>query len=137
MVLNEKYHTACDFAFKLSRSFFTDITHDAFVAWFDKTNKNLFDEEEEVVLRAVKKMFYKKYHGKRTVAYREKMTQVFVTPENQLIEKEMGLVFLTFEEVERGIDDMKRLTRAQIGNKKVIVRIESGKEVRPADFLPA
>src|SRR4029077_5373290 len=44
---------------------------------------------------------------------------------------------LTFDEVERGIDNVKRLARAQIGHEKVIVRIKAGKEVRPAGFLPA
>src|SRR4030095_15726271 len=43
----------------------------------------------------------------------------------------------TFDEVERGVDDVKRLARAQVGHEKVVVRIEAGKEVRPAGFLPA
>src|SRR6476620_7198197 len=44
---------------------------------------------------------------------------------------------LTFDEVERGVNDMKRLAWAQIGHEKVIVGIKAGKEVRPAGFLLA
>lgn len=112
MMLNETYHKACSYATKLSPQFFTDIVHDAFVSFYDETQKNLFDEAETVVMKKVRKTFHKKYfHQQSTVVFSDRFKQNVLTPEDEYIEQEYGLRFVSLDEIELRMKDYEQYHR--------------------------
>lgn len=105
MVINSLYYKACDFAAQLYPAAPTDLVHDTFVDWYDKKGENIFDEPEQIVLLMIRKTFHtKRYHDKSLTRFTDKLKQTLVTPEDELIEREMGLVFLTYKEISDHIE---------------------------------
>jgi hypothetical protein len=102
---NELYHEACDYAYKMSPALFTDIVHDAYISYYDKTQKNLFEEDRGTVLKTVKKTFWKKYFHKNIgKTFRDKMKQNRMTPEDEFISREYGLEFVSYYEIEEQVE---------------------------------
>lgn len=66
------YQKALNYAFHLNKELFRDITHDAFMRWFEKTGKNLFDEHERIVISVVKRTWWSNYIGPSRIMYRGK-----------------------------------------------------------------
>lgn len=112
MVFNELYHKACDIAHDICPPFAVDIVHDGFVAWYEKHNNNLFDESEETVREVIRKVYNKKYHSryKQRVA-RLKAAITVVTPEDELIEQEMGLRFMEYDEIRQRVEEYEMYHR--------------------------
>jgi len=48
------YTKAKSYAYKVSRSDYLDVVHDAYLKWHKKTGKDLFDEDEGLVIWVVK-----------------------------------------------------------------------------------
>lgn len=48
------YKRAQGYAYKIVPQKYKDIVHDAYVRWFDKTGRDLFDEHPRVVIKVVK-----------------------------------------------------------------------------------
>lgn len=100
------YHRACDVAYNLCPPFATDIVHDAFLAWQQKHNTNLFDESDETIGRVLKKVYSKRYYKKyasRVARMKEAIT--LVTPEDEYIEQEVGLRFVEYDEIRQQIEE--------------------------------
>lgn len=67
------YTNACRYAWKLDSSLAKDLVHDVWLNHYHRTSRNLFDEQEHYVLRAIKWHFYNSlkrfwYKGER-IAY--------------------------------------------------------------------
>jgi hypothetical protein len=105
MIINDLYYKALDFAKTLHPSAPTDPVHDAFVDWHNRFKTNLFDEPESMVMYMVQTMFDQKYRGKSHRRFTDKIKQTLVTPEDELVERELGLSFMSFEEIEARVDD--------------------------------
>lgn len=104
------YYNAIDFAEKLSPNYFTDVVHDAFVAWYDKTERNLFDEKEVIVKNMVKKIYWKKYFNRSkvpVVSFNERMSHV-MSPEDEYISKEIGITFATYDEIDSQVKNYEQ-----------------------------
>lgn len=108
------YTKAKSYAYKVSRSNYMDVVHDAYLKWHKKTGKDLFDEDEGLVIFVVKNTImtqnqknYYTYHG---VKYKKQFNEIShisnldrksskdamtyepespITPEDILIEKDL------------------------------------------------
>lgn len=100
------YYKAQGYAYKLQKKDYVDIVHDAYVVWFNKTNKSLFDEPSGVIARVIKNIFWNSlnrrlwmyegvFHSKTFYSIDEFPEQVFIptsvaeTPLSILITKDM------------------------------------------------
>lgn len=55
--MRNSYETAKGYAFKLDNKYYKDIIHDAYICWYNKTGKNLFDEHRGVISQVVKNIW--------------------------------------------------------------------------------
>lgn len=55
----KNYWIARGYAYKLAPNQYRDIVHDAYLTWFNKTQKNLFNEPIGTILRVIKLTFYR------------------------------------------------------------------------------
>lgn len=108
MVINATYYKACDMAYNLCPPAATDIVHDAFVAWYDKTKRNLFDEREKIVMNMVKRTYWSKYFDNSSVSFNDRLKQNLTTPEDEYIEQESGLRFMTFSEIDQYVKNYEQ-----------------------------
>lgn len=108
MIINELYYKALDFAKTLHPSAPSDVVHDAFVDWYVKLHKSLFDEPEPMVMYMVRKTFNQYYRGKPFVRLINKVTQTMITPEDELIERELNLSFMSYEEIDARVADYEQ-----------------------------
>lgn len=97
------YRRAQNYAWKLDHGHndHNDILHDAFLVWYDKHGKNLFDEDYKTVFRVIKLTFlgnikknnrYWFYQGDQyPIAYEqfENQSSTTSTPESELISLEL------------------------------------------------
>lgn len=63
MVNEVNYRKARRYALKLGGGL--DLVHDAFVLWWDKTKKSLFDEPNGKMLRIIKNTYYRQWDSTR------------------------------------------------------------------------
>ena len=106
---NKIYKKALSYAFYLDPFLFKDIVHDSFLRWFDKTHLNLFDEPERTVISVVKKTWWSKYiqpnkfmyrgeiNNRQKVQFSDEMKYNSVTPEDELIAKELNNHMMSFK----------------------------------------
>lgn len=102
--MKKNYSTARRYAGKLKPYSPTeplDLVHDAFVTWYKKTGKNLFDEELPTVLTCVRYVFLdfikrkkwskdKEWQGTRQNVELEEHHVVYsITPHDELVGKEL------------------------------------------------
>lgn len=52
------YKQCLAYAFKLDPILYRDLVHDAFITWFEKTGKNLFEEENKTAIAVVKRKWW-------------------------------------------------------------------------------
>ena len=78
------------YAFRLNKYLFKDILHDAFLHWYNKTGKDLFEEGNGTVCRVIKLTYYGYYIANNTRNRKfedfEEQSVTTLTPEQQLIE---------------------------------------------------
>lgn len=63
MVNEVNYRKARRYALKLGAGL--DLVHDAFVLWWDKTNRSLFDEPNGKMCRIIKNLYYRQWDSTR------------------------------------------------------------------------
>jgi DNA-directed RNA polymerase specialized sigma24 family protein len=95
----KKYAQAKRFAYKLKFVDPIDLVHDAYITWFDKTGKDLFDEPQGRITNVIKFQFkawlhsQEWYYNKESQGYRtfvEQIEQSYpITPEDEFIGKEL------------------------------------------------
>lgn len=100
----ENYRKALSYAYALNPKLYRDIVHDAYLHWFEKSKKNLFEEEEKRVIRVVKLTWMGYYRNRRSkegkLKYRIAKNYMVdgqqlyektdpTTPEDHLIAKEL------------------------------------------------
>lgn len=52
--LNKKYNSAFRYAHAIDPAHDRDLLHDAYIAWFNRTGKNLFDEHDGTIRKVIK-----------------------------------------------------------------------------------
>jgi len=86
------YWNGRSYAWQVNRFLYRDILHDAYIHWYNKTGKNLFDEPWKRVVRVIKLTYYGYYISQniRNRQWFEFDDNLFntVTPEQQLIDSE-------------------------------------------------
>lgn len=100
------YDRAVEYAFRLNPRLCKDIVHDSYLTWYDKHKKNLFEEKESTVMAFIRKTFWLKYSRVAkipVVSFTDKMKQNLVTPEDEYVAREVGLLFLTYDEVNQQV----------------------------------
>ncbi len=112
------YDKCLSYSRRRDRTAYEDIVHDAFLTWFDKTGRNLFEEPEITALSVVKKTWQGKYwqrtkitvggrmgrYGwkgelvKRQFINADKVLMVNrVTPEDEYIAQELHELFMSMD----------------------------------------
>lgn len=86
------------YCFKLNRQLYRDILHDAFLHWYNKTGRNLFEETERRMIRVLKLTWLGYYVNIRSRSrhfeeLEEDSTIEGITAEHILIAKETGQWF--------------------------------------------
>jgi hypothetical protein len=95
------YDRAVDYAYNLSRPLCKDIIHDTFIHFYDRTKKNLFEQEEIFVKKMILKTFLKKYlHSQyKFRQLTERLVANLETPEDQIIAQESFCAFIGYDEI--------------------------------------
>lgn len=94
--MNAMYSKGRSYCFKLNRTLYKDILHDAFLNWFTKTGRNLFEEPERRVIRVLKLTWLGYYvnvnqRKRHFVEVDDEIHSVNkITPEHLLVAKETG-----------------------------------------------
>lgn len=97
---SDNYAKARSYCYKLNKDLYRDVLHDAYVHWFEKTNKDLFDEPLPRVIRVIKLTWFGYYVTKRKVVNRNVFSSYNdnlsnnETPEAILISKELEESFI-------------------------------------------
>lgn len=69
----ENYRKARSYSFKLDSELYRDILHDAYLAWWNKCERDLFDEHIGTIIKTVKYTFFA--HLKNNVWFYNKVNQ--------------------------------------------------------------
>lgn len=102
--MNANYEKAVDYAFHLTRAFGKDLVHDAYLTYYDKNKRHLFDESEKTMMNFIRKTYWKKYSQKSAVVFTDRVKQNLVTPEDEYIEHELGLSFVNSNDIEQAMN---------------------------------
>jgi len=74
----KNYRKAIRYATKISSyENALDIVHDAYLRWYNNTNNNLFEEENEVVINKVRQEWWNRYLKPQYTTFRSKEKKVF------------------------------------------------------------
>lgn len=67
--LNARYREARGYAFKLTNQYYNDLLHDAYIIWFNKTGKNIFEQHRGVITKTIKNIWMSQEHKRTTWMY--------------------------------------------------------------------
>lgn len=107
MTSEQKYNRAFRYAHSIDPNNDRDLLHDAFLNWFNKTGKNLFEEEPGIINKTIKYTHYNNIrknsymvNGVRHQKYHSDYIEGFTgsnstTPEDIYISKELDNLFLS------------------------------------------
>lgn len=97
---SKKYYQARSYAYKLDPANYVDLTHDAYVVWFNKTGRNLFDEHRGVITKTIKNLHFTNFRksrwqcrgvtNKRTFEEFKDQSYTTTTPHDELIAAELA-----------------------------------------------
>lgn len=92
------YNKGRSYCFKLNKTLYRDILHDAYLNWYSKTGRNLFEESERRMIRILKLTWLGYYVNIRSRSrvfeeLEEDSTVNPFSPEHYLIAKETGQWF--------------------------------------------
>ena len=115
------YKEACRYALKFEQSAqikllqsYTDIVHDAYVLWFNKTGDNLFEQHRGVISNVIKNLIWSEW-GRRQYMWRGEVyqrTKIQINDNNE----EEGIQFVpitkeTPEDIYMNREEFERLRR--------------------------